>query len=126
MIPLNVARKKIQAAAKRRAPLLTDPRAIKSQKIIGGREIAWEEIPEELVPPGSSSNTQVCVSNGSPKGSSSSSRPIEGLSLGDEEEDRFLMMTNGSGFWEEDVETENANGNEEEPEPVSFIDIIEL
>ncbi|KIJ31224.1 hypothetical protein M422DRAFT_53496 [Sphaerobolus stellatus SS14] len=45
---LSRVRKQLQKASNRPGTLLTDPQAVKSVKVIYGREVAWEEFPEEL------------------------------------------------------------------------------
>ncbi|KIJ29401.1 hypothetical protein M422DRAFT_269241 [Sphaerobolus stellatus SS14] len=47
MINLKQLRKDVQKAVKREGSILSNPRAVKSVKLIDGKEIIWDEIPEE-------------------------------------------------------------------------------
>ncbi|KIJ32880.1 hypothetical protein M422DRAFT_52643 [Sphaerobolus stellatus SS14] len=115
MKSLTQVRKQLQAASKRKGAPLTDPRAIKSMKIINGREIPWEEIPEELATPSSSTEAPPRRIRNPVVGGAASAWQW-GFSDGDYDS---CMGRDTMGVYDEGEFREEDNGNEEEPEPVS-------
>ncbi|KIJ22552.1 hypothetical protein M422DRAFT_72720 [Sphaerobolus stellatus SS14] len=120
---LSQVRKRVQAAAKRKGPILTDPRAVKSMKISNGREVAWEEIPEELATPTTPATSS--SSNNAPQ-----TRTIKAVGGVNSplQSGEFFRMDYGAFLGVEDMGEydggdirEKDNGNEEEPEPDSDV-----
>ncbi|KIJ52281.1 hypothetical protein M422DRAFT_43192 [Sphaerobolus stellatus SS14] len=109
MKSLSQVRKQLNKVKKRKGPLLTNPRAVKSVRSIHGREVFWEEIPAELCADSSSTSAPAIAQR---RFQSGVCGPMEEMLGNFGMDDGFMPFEDESDVREED------NGNEDEPQPV--------